>query len=93
MNARKRAWVGIFGLALTLQASAAIVDTVEISGTVQNISKTAVELKTELGTVIKIPRSAFNEKTQAIRPGKSTTLRVSLKQIVSYNRSSSASRR
>lgn len=70
---------------------AAILDRVTISGKVQNIAEARggqpgyVELKTELGTVVKIPRDAIDEAKLNLRPGKDAQIVVSLKRVVAFN--------
>jgi hypothetical protein len=76
---------------LAAPAHAAVLDRVTISGKVQNIAETRagrpgyVELKTELGTVVKIPRDAIDESKTQLRPGQSVQLQVSLKRVVAFN--------
>ena len=73
-------------------ASATILDEVQVSGKVQNLSKSVVTLKTKTG-VIRIPRIFFNEKKRSLRPGQKVSTIVSLEDVVALNKRTKSRRR
>lgn len=89
---KQRLWISVLGFVwLSASAHAAILDQVTIKGTVRNIAEARqgspgyIELKTELGNTVRIPRDAIDENKLSLRPGKPASITVSLKRVVAFN--------